>query len=70
LGIIVDAEGTRANRRDETAITGTMIARVAERHDLSRKSSRAASRATTSRMTKSATQTWPRHVEISTKKRE
>jgi transposase len=37
LGIIVDAEGTRANRRDETAITETMIARVAERHDLSPK---------------------------------
>jgi transposase len=37
LGIIVDAEGTRANRREETAITETMIARVAERHDLSPK---------------------------------
>ena len=28
LGIIVDAEGTRANRSDETAVTETMIARV------------------------------------------
>jgi len=37
LGIIVDAEGTRANRSEETAITETMIARVAKRHDLSPK---------------------------------
>jgi hypothetical protein len=37
LGIIVDAEGTRANRREETAVTETMIVRVAERHDLSPK---------------------------------
>jgi len=29
LGIIVDAEGTRANRGEETAATETMIARVA-----------------------------------------
>jgi transposase len=35
LGIIVDAEGTRANRSEETAVTETMIARVARRHDLS-----------------------------------
>jgi hypothetical protein len=28
LGIIVDAEGTRANRSEETAVTETMIARV------------------------------------------
>jgi transposase len=35
LGIIVDAEGTRANRSVETAITETMIARVARRHALS-----------------------------------
>jgi transposase len=33
-GIIVDAEGTRANRRAEIAITGTMIARVRDRFDL------------------------------------
>ncbi len=31
FGIIVDAEGTRANRRDETAITETMLARVMTR---------------------------------------
>jgi hypothetical protein len=37
LGIIVDAEGTRANRSDETAVTETMIARVAGRYDLSPK---------------------------------
>jgi hypothetical protein len=34
LGIIVDAEGTRANRSEETAVTETMKARVARRHDL------------------------------------
>jgi transposase len=89
LGIIVDAEGTRANRSEETAVK-TMIARVAGRYDLSPKrlaadtaygtgrllrwltdrdiaphipvwTSRgrrtAASRATTSPMTKSATST-------------
>src|SRR5579862_9806815 len=33
-GIIVDAEGTRANRIDEIAITTTMIERVKERFDL------------------------------------
>jgi transposase len=33
-GIIVDAEGTRANRIDEIAITVTMIERVKERFDL------------------------------------
>jgi transposase len=33
-GIIVDAEGTRANRMDEIAITATMIERVKERFDL------------------------------------
>jgi transposase len=33
-GIIVDAEGTRANRIDEIAITATMIERVKERFDL------------------------------------
>jgi IS5 family transposase len=33
-GIIVDAEGTRANRRAEIAITGTMIERVRDRFDL------------------------------------
>jgi transposase len=33
-GIIVDAEGTRANRRAEIAVTGTMIARVRDRFDL------------------------------------
>ena len=38
LGIIVDAEGTRANRSEETAVTETMIARVAGRYDLSPKS--------------------------------
>jgi hypothetical protein len=37
LGIIVDAEGTRANRSAETAVTETMIARVARRYDLSPK---------------------------------
>jgi hypothetical protein len=37
LGIIVDAEGTRANRSDETAVTETMIARVAGRYDLNPK---------------------------------
>jgi len=34
VGIIVDAEGTRANRRAEIAIAGTMIERVNERFDL------------------------------------
>jgi transposase len=33
-GIILDAEGTRANRSDEIAITETMVARVAHRFDL------------------------------------
>jgi len=33
-GIIVDAEGTRANRKAEIAITGTMIERVRDRFDL------------------------------------
>src|ERR1044071_2820911 len=33
-GIIVDAEGTRANRRAEIAITGTMLERVRDRFDL------------------------------------
>ena len=33
-GIIVDAEGTRANRIDEIAITETMIERVKDRFDL------------------------------------
>ena len=37
LGIIVDAEGTRANRGEETAVTETIIARVAGRYDLSPK---------------------------------
>ena len=37
LGIIVDAEGTRANRSDEIAVTEAMIARVARCHDLSPK---------------------------------
>jgi hypothetical protein len=37
LGIIIDAEGTRANRSEETAVTETMIARVAGRYDLSPK---------------------------------
>src|SRR5215207_1293366 len=37
LGIIDDAEGTRANRSEETAVTETMIARVAGRYDLSPK---------------------------------
>jgi hypothetical protein len=32
LGIIVDAEGTRANRSAEIAVTETMIARVARRY--------------------------------------
>jgi transposase len=34
VGIIVDAEGTRANRVAEIAITGTMIERIRERFDL------------------------------------
>jgi transposase len=34
LGIIVDAEGTRANRRDEIAVTETMIERVERRFGL------------------------------------
>ena len=34
LGIIVDAEGTRANRTDEIAVTETMIARVERRFGL------------------------------------
>jgi transposase len=34
LGIIVDAEGTRANRTDEMAVTETMIARVERRFGL------------------------------------
>jgi IS5 family transposase len=34
LGIIVDAEGTRANRSDEIAVTETMIARVERRFGL------------------------------------
>jgi len=33
-GVIVDAEGTRANRLDEIAITGTMVDRVSRRFDL------------------------------------
>jgi hypothetical protein len=33
-GIILDADGTRANRSDEIAITETMVARVARRFDL------------------------------------
>jgi transposase len=33
-GIILDAEGTRANRSDEIAVTETMVARVAHRFDL------------------------------------
>jgi hypothetical protein len=37
LGIIVDAEGTRANRSAEIAVTETMIARVARRYALSPK---------------------------------
>ncbi len=37
LGIIVDAEGTRAKRTEETAVTETMITRVARRFDLSPK---------------------------------
>ena len=37
LGIIVYAESTRANRSEETAVTETMIARVARRYDLSPK---------------------------------
>ena len=37
LGVIVDAEGTRANRSEETAVTETMIARVARRYELSPK---------------------------------
>jgi transposase len=35
LGIIVDAEGTRANRSDEIAVTETMIERVERRFGLS-----------------------------------
>jgi hypothetical protein len=34
FGIILDAEGTRANRSDEMAITETMVARVERRFDL------------------------------------
>jgi len=34
VGIIVDAEGTRANRREEIAITQTMMDRVGRRFDL------------------------------------
>ncbi len=34
VGIIVDAEGTRANRIEEIAITQTMVDRVAQRFDL------------------------------------
>ena len=34
VGIIVDAEGTRANRVDEIAITQTMVDRVARRFDV------------------------------------
>src|SRR6187401_726700 len=34
VGIIVDAEGTRANRSDEMAIAATMVARVERRFDL------------------------------------
>ena len=37
LGIIVDAEGTRANRSEETAVTETMITRVERCYDLSPK---------------------------------
>src|SRR5262249_45941102 len=37
LGIIVDAEGTRANRSAEIAVTETMIARVIRRYALSPK---------------------------------
>lgn len=37
LGIIVDAEGTRANRSAEIAITETMVTRVAQRYALSPK---------------------------------
>jgi len=37
LGIIVDAEGTRANRIDENRVAVTMVARVAERFDLTPK---------------------------------
>jgi Transposase DDE domain len=37
LGIIVDAEGTRANRSEETAVTETMITRVARCYELSPK---------------------------------
>ena len=34
VGIILDAEGTRANRKEETAITQTMVERVERRFDL------------------------------------
>lgn len=34
FGIILDAEGTRANRTDEIAVTETMVARVKRRFDL------------------------------------
>jgi hypothetical protein len=34
VGIIVDAEGTRANRSDEIAVTETMVERVERRFDL------------------------------------
>ena len=37
LGIIVDAEGTRAKRTEETAVAKTMISRVAQRFDLNPK---------------------------------
>jgi transposase len=37
LGIIVDAEGTRANRIDENRVAVAMVARVAERFDLTPK---------------------------------
>src|SRR6266516_7096270 len=34
VGIILDAEGTRANRKEEIAITQTMVERVERRFDL------------------------------------
>jgi transposase len=34
VGIIIDAEGTRANRKDEIAVTQTMVDRVKHRFDL------------------------------------
>ena len=34
FGIILDADGTRANRSDEMAIAATMVARVERRFDL------------------------------------